>query len=112
MLTELRANGYATDEPPPQASPADRMRHRLRTQTGAHSYAQRAPTIEPVFGDTKHNRKITTFQRRGKPAVDNEWKLIHATGNLLTLHRHTRDLTRGYPPATIADRPTQRNETT
>ncbi|MFY1668436.1 transposase [Plantactinospora sp. WMMB334] len=112
MLTELRANGYATDEPPPDASPADRMRHRLRTQTGAESYAQRAPTIEPVFGDTKHNRGITAFQRRGKPAADNEWKLINATSNLLTLHRHTRDPARGRPPATNTDRSAQRNEPT
>lgn len=112
MLTELRATGYATDEPPPDASPADRMRHRLRTQAGAESYAQRAPTVEPVFGDTKHNRGITAFQRRGKPAVDNEWKLVNATGNLLTLHRHTRDLGRGRLRATIADRPAQTgNET-
>jgi len=112
MLTELRANGYATDEPPPDASPADRMRHRLRTQAGAESYAQRAPTIEPVFGDTKHNRGITAFQRRGKPAVDNEWKLVNATSNLLTLHRHTRDLARARPPATNTNRSAQRNETT
>jgi transposase len=112
LLTELRAGGYATDEPPPDASPADRMRHRLRTQAGAESYAQRAPTVEPVFGDTKHNRRIIAFQRRGKPAADNEWKLIHATANLLTLHRHTRDLARGTPPATTTDQSGQDNETT
>ena len=112
MLTELRANGYATDEPPPDASPADRMRHRLRTRAGAESYAQRAPTVEPVFGDTKHNRGITAFHRRGKPAADNEWKLVHATANLLTLHRHTRDQQRGRPPATNTDRSAQDNQTT
>jgi transposase len=112
MLTELRTNGYATDQPPPDASPADRMRHRLRTQTGAESYAQRAPTVEPVFGDTKHNRKITAFQRRGEPAADTEWKLIHATGNLLTLHRHTRQSRHSSPPATNTNRSTQDNETT
>jgi transposase len=112
MLTELRTNGYATGQPPPDASPADRMRHRLQTQTGAESYAQRAPTVEPVFGDTKHNRGITTFQRRGTPAVDNEWKLIHATGNLLTLHRHTRDPRPDHPPTTTTDQPTPTTETT
>ncbi len=95
MLAELRTNGYATGQAPPDASPADRMRHRLRTQAGAESYAQRAPTVEPLFGDTKHNRGITAFQRRGTPAADNEWKLIHATTNLRTLHRHTRDLRHG-----------------
>ncbi|MEN3319444.1 MAG: hypothetical protein V7643_2845 [Mycobacterium sp.] len=92
MLTQLRTNGYATGPPPPDASPEQQMRHRLQTQTGAENYAQRAPTVEPVFGDMKHNRAITTLHRRGTTAADNEWKLIHTTGNLRTLHRHIRDL--------------------
>jgi transposase len=91
MLADLRTNGYTTGEAPPDASPADTMRHRLKTQAGAETYAQRAPTVEPVFGDHKHCRGITGFQRRGLPAVDSEWKLIHATGNLLALHRHHRN---------------------
>ena len=113
MLAELRTNGYATNEPPPDATPAERMRHRLRTQAGAHSYAQRAPTVEPVFADTKHNRGITTFQRRGKTAANSEWNLIHATGNLLTLHRHTRKLGhRSLHAALTNQTPQQDNETT
>jgi transposase len=112
MLAELRANGYATDEAPPDASPPDRMRHRLRTQAGAESYAQRAPTVEPLFGDTKHNRGITAFQRRGRPAADNEWKLINATTNLRTLHRHTRDLGHGSLHATITHNTHQRDTDT
>ena len=92
LLTELRTNGYTTGNPPPDASPANQMRHRLHTQTGAETYAQRAPTVEPLFGDIKHNRGITHFQRRGTPAADSEWKLINATNNLATLHRHSRSL--------------------
>ena len=45
--------------------------------------------IEPVFGQTKHNRGIDRFQRRGRAAVRSEWRLITATHNLLKLHRHT-----------------------
>jgi hypothetical protein len=112
MLAELRTNGYATGPAPPDASPADQMRHRLRTQAGAESYAQRAPTVEPLFGDTKHNRGITAFQRRGKPAADNEWKLIHATTNLRTLHRHTRDLGHKSLHATITHHAHQTNTET
>jgi transposase len=88
LLADLRTNGYATGEAPPDASPADTMRHRLTTHTGADTYAHRAPTVEPVFADHKHGRNITGFHRRGLPAADSEWKLIHATGNLTTLHRH------------------------
>ena len=44
--------------------------------------------IEPVFGQTKHNRAIRRFQRRGRAAVRAEWRLITATHNLLKLHQH------------------------
>ena len=44
--------------------------------------------IEPVFANTKFNRRITRFHRRGLPACRSEWRLIAATHNLLKLHRH------------------------
>jgi hypothetical protein len=44
--------------------------------------------IEPVFGDTKFNRSLDRFLRRGRAACRSEWRLINATGNLLKLHRH------------------------
>jgi len=45
--------------------------------------------IEPVFADTKFNRRIDRFLRRGRAAARAEWRLITATGNLLKLWRHT-----------------------
>jgi transposase len=100
LLADLRTHGYTTSPAPPDASPADTMRHRLKTHTGAHTYAHRAPTVEPVFAEHKHGRNITGFHRRGLPAADSEWKLIHATGNLATLHRHhtkTTQTSRNHP---------------
>ena len=44
--------------------------------------------IEPVFGQTKFNRGMSRFHRRGRAAVRTEWRLITATHNLLKLHRH------------------------
>jgi hypothetical protein len=44
--------------------------------------------IEPVFGDTKFNRRSDRFLRRGRAACRSEWRLTNATGNLLKLHRH------------------------
>ncbi|HMD57431.1 MAG TPA: site-specific integrase [Solirubrobacteraceae bacterium] len=44
--------------------------------------------IEPLFGHTKFNRRIDRFQRRGRSAVQPEWRLITATHNLLKLHSH------------------------
>src|SRR5215203_573132 len=65
------------------------MRRVLATEHGGGLYRQRQPMIEPVFGQTKHNRGIDRFHQRGRAAVRTEWRLITATHNLLKLHRHT-----------------------
>src|SRR3954470_11908388 len=44
--------------------------------------------MEPVFVHTKFNRGMNRFRRRGRAAVQTEWRLITATHNLLKLHRH------------------------
>jgi len=51
------------------------------------TYKKRAPSIEPVFAQIKHNRGIRTISRRGLIAADSEWKLICATHNLLKVYR-------------------------
>ena len=64
------------------------MRRVLASDHGAELYRKRQGMIEPVFGHTKHNRKIDRFHRRGRSAVRSEWRLITATHNLLKLHSH------------------------
>ncbi len=44
--------------------------------------------IEPVFANTKFNRRIDRFQRRGRSAARSEWRLVTSTHNLLKLHKH------------------------
>jgi transposase len=64
------------------------MRTVLETDYGALLYRKRKVMVEPVFAQTKHNRRIDHFQRRGRSAVRSEWRLITATHNLLKLHKH------------------------
>jgi transposase len=66
----------------------DHMRRVLKTELGHAIYQQRKQTVEPVFGHTKHNRRIDRFQRRGRAAALSEWRLIAATHNLAKLHSH------------------------
>jgi transposase len=68
----------------------DHMRRVLRTELGHAIYQQRKQTVEPVFGHTKHNRRIDRFQRRGRAAALSEWRLIAATHNLAKLHTHQK----------------------
>ena len=63
------------------------MRRVLETDQGKQLYGKRQATIEPVFANTKFNRRIDRFLRRGRSACRSEWRLITATHNLLKLHR-------------------------
>jgi len=64
------------------------MRRVLATDHAHGIYKKRQATVEPVFGQIKHNRGIGRFQRRGRSAVRSEWRLAAATHNLLKLHTH------------------------
>jgi hypothetical protein len=63
------------------------MRDALATDYGGGLYRRRKAMVEPVFAQTKHNRRISQFQRRGRSAALSEWRLITATHNLLKLHK-------------------------
>jgi transposase len=65
------------------------MRRALATDQGGALYAKRQAMIEPVFADTKFNRRVDRFLRRGRAAARSEWRLTHAAHNLLKLWRHT-----------------------
>src|SRR5919198_121597 len=66
----------------------DFMRRVLTTDHGNQLYTRRQATIEPVFGQIKHNRGAHRFQRRGRSAARSEWRLLAATHNILKLWRH------------------------
>jgi transposase len=64
------------------------MRGVLDSEHGKDLYRRRQGMVEPVFANTKFNRKLYRFHRRGRSAVRSEWRLITATHNLLRLHQH------------------------
>jgi transposase len=66
----------------------DFMRRVLETDHGAALYKRRQAQAEPVFAQTKWNRRAGRFQRRGRSAARSEWRLLTATHNLLKLHQH------------------------
>ena len=64
------------------------MRRVLSTELGQRLYRKRAQTVEPLFGNTKHNNGVYRFHRRGRVKVRTEWRLLMMTHNLGKLHRH------------------------
>ncbi|TDO56140.1 transposase [Kribbella sp. VKM Ac-2571] len=83
MLAHVR--GEATD--PTIARKA--MDAKLAEPGSAELYKKRASSIEPVFGNIKHNLRFRRFARRSLPAVHSEWRLICTVHNLLKLQQAT-----------------------
>ena len=76
-----------TGPPPPGASVAEQMRHKLRTAEGQAVYKLRKAVVEPVFGQIKEARGFRRFLLRGLGKVQAEWQMICATHNLLKVFR-------------------------
>ncbi len=85
---EARETGETAGPPPEDATAVEAMEHRLRTLDGAEKYGTRSCTVEPVFGDTKENRGVRRFMRRGLTAAESETALIFAVHNLLKVFHH------------------------
>jgi transposase len=64
------------------------MRSVLATEHGQQRYRKRKQTVEPLFGNTKHNSGFYRFRRRGRVKVRLEWRLVMLAHNLTKLHRH------------------------
>jgi hypothetical protein len=64
------------------------MRRVLQSEHGGELYRKRKALVEPMFANTKYNRRRDRFRRRGRAAARSEWRLITATHNPLKLHQH------------------------
>lgn len=76
----------AEGPPPPDASPKDAMRHRLRTAEGTDLYKRRSATVETVIAHLKELTGLTRFSRRGLPAATAELHLTATVHNLRRMH--------------------------
>ena len=64
------------------------MRAVLGSEQGRERYGKRKQTVEPLYGDTKHNKGFIRFHRRGRVKVRTEFRLLMMAHNLTKVHRH------------------------
>ena len=64
------------------------MRAVLGSEHGRERYGKRKQTVEPLYGDTKHNKGFIRFHRRGRVKVRTEFRLLMMAHNLTKVHRH------------------------
>jgi transposase len=91
-----------------QASPlahTQRMKERIDSDEGKRLYGQRFATVEPVFGNIRHNKRLNRFTLRGQQKVDGQWKLFCMVHNIEKLANHGFAM----PPAVVETARKRRN---
>jgi transposase len=69
-------------------SPTERMKQSIDSARGKQLYGRRFATVEPVFGNLRHNKRLNRFTLRGQTKVDGQWKLFCLVHNIEKLAHH------------------------
>jgi hypothetical protein len=64
------------------ATHSEHMRARIDSEHGRRQYGRRLGTVEPVFGNMRHNKRMDRFTLRGRHKVDGQWKLFAMVHNI------------------------------
>ncbi len=71
-----------------EESHTGRMQQAIDSEEGRRRYGQRFATVEPVFGNIRHNKRLNRFTLRSQKKVDAQWKLFCLVHNIEKLARH------------------------
>jgi transposase len=69
-------------------SASERMKQAIDSERGRALYGRRFATVEPVFGNIRHNKRLNRFTLRGQKKVDGQWKLYCLVHNIEKLAHH------------------------
>ena len=58
------------------------MKQRIDSPQGRQRYSQRIGTVEPVFGNLRHNKRLNRFTLRGQHKVGTQWRLYCLVHNI------------------------------
>ena len=64
------------------AHPSDQMRRAIDSPRGRRLYSQRIGTVEPVFANIRHNKRLTRLNHRGRTKVNTQWNLYCMVHNI------------------------------
>jgi hypothetical protein len=63
------------------------MRQAIDSVHGRRLYSQRIATVEPVFGNIRHNKRLNRFTLRGTAKVGTQWRLFCLVHNIEKMAR-------------------------
>jgi len=83
QVTFFRGKAAGTPE-----SATARMKRKIDSPEGRRRYGRRFATVEPVFANLRHNKRLNRFTLRGRRKVDTQWKLYCLVHNIEKLMRY------------------------
>jgi transposase len=86
--TQTRQVSFFQGKADGSASFTDKMKARIDSPDGQAKYGRRFATVEPVFGNIRHNKQLNRFTLRGQQKVDAQWKLYCLVHNIEKLAHH------------------------
>ena len=86
--TKVRQVAFFQGQADGSVSYTDKMKARIDSPEGRVAYGRRFATVEPVFGNLRHNKQLNRFTLRGKKKVDGQWKLYCLVHNIEKLAHH------------------------
>jgi Transposase DDE domain len=62
--------------------PSQKMRNAIDSARGRALYSRRIATVEPVFANIRHHKRMSRFTLRGKTKVSTQWQLYCLVDNI------------------------------
>ncbi|WP_162254472.1 IS1182 family transposase [Pelomonas sp. Root1444] len=72
---------------PEPSHPSERMRQAIDSPRGRQLYSQRIGTVEPVFANLRHNKRLSRLNHRGQAKVGTQWRLYCLVHNIEKLSK-------------------------
>lgn len=69
-------------KPVDETDPSERMRRAIDSPRGRRLYSQRIGTVEPVFANLRHNKRLSRLNHRGHAKVRTQWSLYCMVHNI------------------------------
>ena len=67
--------------------PSERMRRAIDSPRGRQLYSQRIGTVEPVFANLRHNKRLNRLNHRGQAKIKTQWSLYCMVHNIEKLSK-------------------------
>jgi transposase len=77
------------------AHPSERMRQAIDSPRGRQLYSQRIGTVEPVFANIRHNKRLSRLNHRGRAKVNTQWNLYCMVHNIEKLAKTSLGKSKG-----------------